>query len=291
MDQAEGLRLLARQTTRPARVLAVCSGKGGVGKSNVALNLALAASLARRRTILIDIDLGLANVDVLCDVHARVNLSHVIAGRASLSEACVAGPGGLKIVPGASGIERLANLGDVERERLLSGLEELQRQAEFLIIDTGAGISKNVLAFVGAADDILLVTTPEPTALVDAYAMLKMLAQRDVPGSVFVCVNCAEHRVEADRVAAGLRTVAERFLNLYVEPLGWLPRDAAVPSSVRRKQPFLLACPDAPVSHALREMAGRAFGPRGEESAVPAGPSAERSFFARVWEAFRAPAT
>lgn len=268
-------------------MLAVCSGKGGVGKSNIAVNLAIAVAQAKRRTILVDVDLGLANVDVLCDIHARVNLSHVISGRASLADACVAGPSGLTVVPGASGIERLANLGDPERERLLGGLEDLQRQADVLIIDTGAGISKNVLAFAGAADDILLVTTPEPTALVDAYAMLKMLAQRDVPGSISLCVNCAENKIEADRVAAGLRTVAERFLNLYVEPVGWVPRDASVPAAVRRKQPFLLAYPTAPASYAVRELAAKIYGGRKDAVAAAAAETRSGGFFTRVWEAFR----
>src|SRR3954447_16522594 len=178
VDQAAQLRSLVRQRRR-ASVIAVTSGKGGVGKSNVAVNLAIQLSKAGKRVVLLDADLGLANVDVLCNVDLTTNLSHVIARKKELREVMVDAPGGFRLIGGASGLARMADLADADRQRLVEALAELEQTADVILIDTGAGISPNVLTFTRAADHVLVVTTPEPTAITDAYAVIKVISRRD----------------------------------------------------------------------------------------------------------------
>ena len=277
-DQADDLRQIARahrsaavlppppaggllRTAPPAarvagaRLLAVVSGKGGVGKTNLAVSLSIALAQLRRRVILVDLDLGLANVDVILDLHARWNLSHVLSGRKDLLDAVVPAAGGIRVLPGASGLENLANLRDGEREALIRSLEGLHRAADVLVFDTGAGISRNTIAFAACADDVLVVTTPEPTAMIDAYAAVKLVHQASDNGDLRLIVNKARDRAEAEKVARGIVTVAHRFLNAYVEPLGFVPADPAVPASVRRKSPFFLAAPRSPAAASVAAIA------------------------------------
>src|SRR5437762_9268321 len=178
IDQAAQLRSLVRERRR-ASVIAVTSGKGGVGKSNISVNLAIQLAAAGKRVVLLDADLGLANADVLCNVDLPCNLSHVIARKKELHEVMVAAPGGFSLIGGASGLARMADLSDDDRERIILALGELEQQADVILIDTGAGISPNVLSFTRAADHVLVVTTPEPTAITDAYAVIKVIS-RDV---------------------------------------------------------------------------------------------------------------
>src|SRR5438046_1046214 len=176
IDQATQLRSLVRERRR-ASVIAVTSGKGGVGKSNISVNLAIQLAAAHKRVVLLDADLGLANADVLCNVDLPCNLSHVIARRKELHEVLVAAPGGFSLIGGASGLARMADLSDDDRQRLVDAMGELEHLADVILIDTGAGISPNVLSFTRAADHVLVVTTPEPTAITDPYAVVKVLTR------------------------------------------------------------------------------------------------------------------
>src|SRR5881396_2136368 len=180
VDQASQLRSLVSRRT-PASVIAVTSGKGGVGKSNVAVNLAIQFASSGKQVVLLDADLGLANADVLCNIDLPFNLSHVIARRKELREVMIDAPGGFKLIGGASGLARMADLTDFDRQRLVTSLVELEQQVDVILIDTGAGISPNVLSFTRAADHVLVVTTPEPTAITDAYAVVKVL-HKDAAG-------------------------------------------------------------------------------------------------------------
>src|SRR5438874_11289581 len=177
-DQAAQLRTMMGQRAS-ANVIAVTSGKGGVGKSNVAVNLAIKFASARKNVVLLDADLGLANADVLCNIDLPCNLSHVIARKKELRDVMVRAPGGFHLIGGASGLARMADLTDFDRQRLVNALGELEQQADVILIDTGAGISPNVLSFTRAADHVLVVTTPEPTAITDAYAVVKVLSRAD----------------------------------------------------------------------------------------------------------------
>ncbi len=278
IDQAEGLRRLAREMAG-SRVVAVTSGKGGVGKTNIAVNLAIALSQLGRRVIVLDMDLGLANVDVLLDVNARYNLAHVIQGKRAIADAIVEAPGGIRILPGASGMESLANVSAEERHVLLQSLQRLQDDTDFIVIDTSAGVSKNVIAFAACSDDAVIVTTPEPTAMIDAYALVKLLAREESATENKLIVNMAANRIEAEKVANGIVTVAHRFLNVYVEKLGYVLSDSAVPAAVRRKVPFLL---DAPRSHASACVLSIAKALCAKDNGKRQGDSRKEGFFLRL---------
>jgi flagellar biosynthesis protein FlhG len=240
-----------------ARIVAISSGKGGVGKSNLCINLALSLCKLGRQVILFDADLGLANADVLLGLQPRYNLTHFFQGGRSLQEIMVEGPLGLKVIPSGSGISQLADLGVQDRERVLSHFALIEDQADFLLVDTGAGISRNVTAFAQAADEVIVVTTPEPTARLDAYGLIKVLAGDGYQGRLQVVVNMAESPAEGEEVGRLMETLASRFLNAPVEMLGSIPRDKAVPRSVRAQKPFLLEQPESPAAQAVLAMAGR----------------------------------
>jgi flagellar biosynthesis protein FlhG len=259
-DQAWKLRsLLAESPVRlngGGRVLAVTSGKGGVGKTNVSVGLALSAARSGLSTVLIDGDLGLANIDVLLDLHSEKNLGHLVEGEAQLREVLVTGPEGLRILPGASGLTQVADMGHTRQQRLLDAMGELVHSHELVIIDTGAGISKSVIDLCKAAGEVLVVTTPEPTAVVDAYAMLKVFSC-DVPTpKCWLTINQAQSRGEAQQVASRITALANKFLSLEVQNAGSVLFDPRVSASVRKRQHFTRAYPASPASRSIRELAG-----------------------------------
>jgi flagellar biosynthesis protein FlhG len=172
LDQATSLREMARRTVPRAQTIAITSGKGGVGKTNLSVNLSAVLAAMKRRVVLIDADLGLANADILCNVQPRFNLAHVVAGQRRLAEVMMPVPGGFSLIPGASGLAKMADLAETDRRRIVTDLDSVAENADVLIIDTGAGIGRNVLSFTSSADHVVIVTTPEPTAITDAYAVL-----------------------------------------------------------------------------------------------------------------------
>ena len=231
--------------------------------------------------VLVDLDLGLANADILLDLTSRYNLSQVLVGRKTIEEVTLPAMGGIRVVPGASGVERLANLSDVERETLLASFEVLHRDADYIIFDTGAGISKNTTAFLAAADDIIVVTMPEPTAVVDAYAVIKMLSREQDHGDLYILLNQCTGREEADKFATGIAVTANKLLNTYVDKLGYIVSDPRVAQSVRQRRPFLLAYPGCAASACLRSIADRLT------RKDPLAPASERpSFVRRLFSAF-----
>lgn len=238
-----------------SRVIAVSSGKGGVGKTNISVNLGL--TLARRgiRVALLDADLGTANVDVMLGLHPRYHLQHLITGQRSLEEILMQAPHGMQIIPGASGLPDLADLPDAQREVLLRALMALDGTVDLLLIDTGAGVGRNVVQFILAAGEVLLVTTPEPTAVTDAYALMKVLAGYRMPIAVKLVVNDVANHTEGRAVAQRLIGVSEQFLGRKLDVVGILPHDKNVPNAVRQQTPIVELNPLSPMSGALNSLA------------------------------------
>lgn len=293
MDQATQLRQLAAARAAPAAapreaaaVIAITSGKGGVGKSSVAVNLAAQMARAGRRVALIDADLGLANADMLCGIDLPYNLSHVVSGQREIREVTVRAPGGFLLVGGASGLTRMTELDERERRRLLESLGELERDTDVLLIDTGAGIHENVLGFARAADDVLVVTTPEPTAMADAYAVIKVLSRNGSQAArrrLSLLVNQCRAPGEARGVYERLARVARQFIGVSVLDAGGLPWDEHVATAVRRRAPFVLAHPRCPASTAIAQVATRLQ--HGMSATLP-----PEGFFERVGRWLRRPA-
>ena len=280
IDQATQLRRIARQRTG-ATVIAVTSGKGGVGKSNNAVNLAIKLAAAEKQVVLLDADLGLANADVLCNIDLPSNLSHVLARKKELGDVMVEAPGGFHLIGGASGLARMADLSDYDRQRLVTALADLEARTDVIIIDTGAGISPNVLSFTQAADHVLVVTTPEPTAITDAYAVVKVIS-RDAPQRpLSLLVNQVRFPDEGRLVYERIAKVARQFLSVNVLDAGSVPSDLEVPMAVRRRMPFLLSNPRCPASQGICQLAARL------ERGVGPIPESHGGFFNRMARWFR----
>jgi len=239
------------------RVLAIASGKGGVGKTNVTANLAVALAQKGRRVCVLDADLGLANMDVLFGLSPEWSLLHVLRGEKRLAEVLVDGPGGIRIIPAASGFEELTRLSPDDRLRLLDEVDSLDGAFDTLLIDSAAGISANVLYFAAAAADALVVITPEPTSLTDAYALVKVLATKYGRREFLVTVNMANGAADAEAAFARLARVTERFLRVRLEYHGYVPFDDAVSRAVRQQLPAVLTAPASPASRAFGELARR----------------------------------
>ena len=253
-DQASKLRQLVREA-KQTRTIAVASGKGGVGKSNIALNLSILLSAAGNRVALVDADLALANLDVLVNVTPRGNLSHVIAGTRTLDEILIDLPSGVQLVPGGSGLAKVADLSDFQRAKLLEDLSALEADNDVIIIDCGAGIGPDVLNFAAGADNLLIVTTPEPTAITDSYAVVKVMTQRQYSGHLSLLVNFAPGRHEARMTHQRIAGVARQFLDATLYDAGYVLTDPKVPDAVARREAFVLAHPRCPASRCLAALA------------------------------------
>lgn len=269
-DQAEKLRLMAKNLKtniendlaigmKHTRVVVVTSGKGGVGKTNLAINLSLALTKSGVRTILMDADMGLANIDIILGLVPKYNLYHVAQGEKSIKEIMLKGPCDLKIIPGGSGIQELANLPEESLQKVVQDLGRLDGECDLMIIDTGAGISNSVLSFVMAADDIIVVTTPEPTSLTDAYGVIKAASSRQARGEIYVVVNRVATETEGILIAQKLMSVTKNFLGVELKPLGHLIEDEAVERAVRDQQAFLLAFPHSTAAGNIRAIARRLY--------------------------------
>ncbi len=265
-DQAEQLRELMKGkiavATPPGgkktRIITVASGKGGVGKTNVSINMAIAYARIGKKVIVMDADLGLANVNVMLNMIPKFNLYHVIRKQKTMREIILDTDYGIQIVAGASGFSKIANLGDEERQNFIEELNTLS-SADIVIIDTSAGVSSNVLDFVAAADDAVIVTTPEPTAITDAYGIIKIIATEidNLNMGLKLVVNRVKTVHEAKRVADRMINIAGQFLNLKVDYLGFIYDDPVVPQAVLRQKPFMALDPKCKASLCVQHIVGR----------------------------------
>lgn len=265
-DQAERLRQLAlaadtrrnliKQKKIP-RVITVTSGKGGVGKTNLVVNLAIALSRLGQRVAVMDADLGLANVDIILGLLPMHNLYDVVKGAKSLDEIILTGPEGMKVIPGGSGLAELANLAPEQRGRLLDNLLSIENMADILLIDTGAGLSRSVLSFISAADEVIVITTPEPTAITDAYGIIKVVAKYKIHQQVRLVVNQVSGHQEGERIAERFAEVSRKFLQVNIQFLGEICSDQQVVRAVKQQQPFLTLYPRTRAAQDVRNIAGK----------------------------------
>lgn len=257
-DQATQLRQMVRRSpdrSGRVRTIAVSSGKGGVGKTSICANLGCMLASMRKRVLIIDADMGLANVDVIFGIHPKYTLNHVLEGSAALSDIIINGPGGIKIIPGASGVQALADLPHEKRNKLITDLSALQESVDFLLIDTAAGISKNVTEFIAAAGELLVITTPEPTAITDAYALIKVMLGVCRSLVVKVFINQAQSVEEARDVDEKLQLVTHRFLGKKIKSIGFMQKDTIVTDAVRKQEPFVLYNHRCQATTAIRMLA------------------------------------
>ncbi|HEV3120665.1 MAG TPA: P-loop NTPase [Isosphaeraceae bacterium] len=271
-DQADGLRRLAQSGAVPAplaeppppecsktqaRSLVFTSGKGGVGTSNLALNLAIALGEYGQRVVLVDADFGLANIDLLCGLAPALDLGSVLSGGLPLADAVVTGPAEIRVLPGAHAMRTLVDQLAEGPARLAAELAELEAEADFLLVDAGSGLGAAIPILAQAADQVVVVTTPEPTSLADAHAAFQRL-RRNTPGApaaLRTLVNQAASTAEAAETLARLTASSREFMGLVVHPLGHVRADPRVPMAVRKRRPFLVAYPKAVASRCVRRLA------------------------------------
>ena len=244
-----------------ARVITVTSGKGGVGKTNFTVALAVAFARLGKKVLVIDADLGLSNVDVILGSSPPGNLLQVMQGGYSLNDVVADGPLGIKFISGGSGIYDLSNLSDVQLQYFLSQVGQFDNWADIILIDTGAGLNRMVLNFIMAADEVIVITTPEPTAVTDAYAVIKTYAAHGGVSPVRLVVNRVREVVEGEGVVSKLSKVSQRFLGLTVSHLGFVFEDRLVQKAVTSQVPLMIAYPDSVFARCIDRIAhSLAFG-------------------------------
>ena len=282
-DQAEKLREIMKQKTEPSqgetkktggaprqantRIITVTSGKGGVGKTNLSVNMALAFARLGKKVIVMDADLGLANVNVMLNMIPKYNLYHVIKKQKTIRDILVETEYGISIVSGASGFSQIANMSDEDRRDFINELNTLSN-ADIIIIDTSAGVSSNVLDFIAAADDAVIITTPEPTAITDAYGIIKIIATEydTLSMGLKLVVNRAKNAADARSVADRMINIAGQFLNLKVDYLGFIFDDPAVQHAVLRQKPFMVVDPKCKASICIQHIVERMDRSKPDES-------------------------
>ena len=271
-DQASSLRRMNQ--SRLIKVIAVTGGKGGVGKTNVTLNTAISLAQQGKRVMVLDADLGLANVDVLLGLRVEKNLSHVLSGECTLDEVLVEGPYGIKIAPATSGSQSMTELTPTQHAGLIRAFSELQAQIDVLIVDTAAGISDMVLSFSKASQDILMVVCDEPTSLTDAYALIKILNKEHGVFRFKIVANMVRSAREGEELFSKLTKVTDRFLDVALELVAVIPFDENVRKSVRKQKAIVEAFPTSPAAMAIRKLAKKAI-----EWPIPTQPGGHLEFF------------
>ncbi len=233
-------------------LLSVTSGKGGVGKSNFAINTAIILSGMKQKVLVIDADTNLANLDILLGIYPKFNLSDVITGSKFMKDIIVHGPGGIDILPGSSGAIEMIELESVTRNKLIDSFTDIESSYDYIIIDTGAGLTANIIGYVTNSDEAIVVTNPEPTSIADAYATIKLISHHNPALRIRLLVNMVESAKDGSDVFERLNLVVENFLNFPIEYLGYLPKDPNVALAVSRQVPFVLEYPRSAASIALK---------------------------------------
>lgn len=240
---------------RPVQVIAVTGGKGGVGKTNVSINLSVSMAKNGRKVILMDADLGLANIDVLLGLSSKQNLFDVMAGKASLDDILLEGPSGVRILPASSGTQSMVSMSTMEHAGLIRAFSDIRYPLDTLIIDTAAGISDSVVSFVRAAQEILLVVCDEPSSITDAYALIKLMSRDYQINKFKVLANMTHSEQEGQLMFNKLATVSERFLDVTLQYVGQIPFDPQLRKSVKRQKVLVIDSPSSPAAMAYKRLA------------------------------------
>ncbi|HMA60053.1 MAG TPA: MinD/ParA family protein [Halanaerobiales bacterium] len=249
-----------RDKDKQSRIIAVASGKGGVGKSTITVNLALALRELEKEVFLIDSDIGMANIDVLLGLKTKYDLNHVLKGLCSLKQAVETGPYGLNVLSGISGIDDVLNISNENIKHLLSGVTEIERNYDVILLDTGAGASQSVINFTTAADEILIVLTPEPTSIMDSYSLIKLLSSSQYRGKLHLVVNRVDSQKEADSIIDRFITTARKYLDLNIDLLGTIPNDNLISKSIKKQHPVFKLYPESEVNDYFLQLAGNLIG-------------------------------
>ncbi len=253
LDQAAGLRRLKR--AKMTRVMAVTSGKGGVGKTSVSVNLGVAMARCGKSVMIMDADLGLANVDVLLGLHPRHNLLHVIEQKCRLQDVVVTGPSGIRIVPGASGIMKMASLGSVQQAALINAFNEVGAELDVLLVDTSAGISESVFAFVRACQEVVVVVCDEPASITDSYALIKVLSRDYGINRFHILPNMVSSVHKGRQLFGKLTRVTDRYLDVVLDFMGVIPEDDYIKKSIQEQQSVVERFPGSRAAMAFRRLA------------------------------------
>ncbi|REL34871.1 MinD/ParA family protein [Thalassotalea euphylliae] len=272
IDQASGLRKM--QDLRQIKVIAVSGGKGGVGKTNVSLNTAISLAKQGKKVLVLDADLGLANVDVMLGLRVQKNIAHVLSGDCELDDIIIEGPAGIKIIPATSGTQSMVDLTPSEHAGLIRAFSDMQTEFDVLIVDTAAGISDMVLSFARAAQDVMLVVTDEPTSITDCYALMKLLSRDHGVFKFKVVANMVRSPKEGQQLFAKLTKVTDRFLDVAIELVAVVPFDENIRKSVRKQKAIVDAFPDSAASKAFSELASKI-----NSWPIPNRPSGHLEFF------------
>jgi flagellar biosynthesis protein FlhG len=255
MDQAQNLRsLMEKNNESGVKVIAVTSGKGGVGKSSVALNFAISLSKRGKRVLIVDMDLGLANIDVMLGVKTKYDLLNVIKDHKDIREVIEMGLNGVQFVSGGSGVYELTKLNSAQVNVVIKNLMKLSDIADIIIFDTGAGVSENIIRMVCASHETMLVTTPEPTAIMDAYALVKIVSRQPVKPQIRLIINKAESEREAKAVMQGFIRIAEKYTNMKIDELGFILQDVNMVKAVKLQVPLLVSFPKCPAAHNIEQL-------------------------------------
>ena len=272
LDQAESLRRLANGNssnteTKKSKIITITSGKGGVGKSNFVVNLAISLVRQGKKVLVFDADIGMGNDDVLMGIYPKHNVLDLINGNLSIEDVIVEGPEGVSLLPGGSGLNNIEDLQQNQRELFLKKIEMLQG-FDYIFIDTGAGISRSVLAFIACSDEVILVTTPEPTSLTDGYSLLKAVNHFKIKNKASIVVNKVLEKKEGEITFSKFKTAVNRFLTLDINYLGYIYDDRKLTISVRNQLPFVIGYPNCDAAKCINVIASKIVGKEKQEAGI-----------------------
>ncbi|MFW5986040.1 MAG: MinD/ParA family protein [Halanaerobiales bacterium] len=247
------------------RIIAIASGKGGVGKTNIAVNLGLLLNQEEEKTLLIDADFGMANIDVVLGITPKYNLGHIIRGKCYLEDAIIAGPKELDILPGTSGADSLINMSSIAIKRLMKTSNYIEDNYSFVLIDVGAGINNDVTNFIRASDEVIVVLTPEPTSIMDAYSLIKLLKHKNYSKNINLLINQMDNQQEGKDTDRKIKNALKYYLDLEVKTLGFIPYDSKLKQAVKKQKPVVLSYPRSRATRALKETTGTILKRKKEE--------------------------